>query len=118
MIDHLRLTRKHLKIISILILIILNIVIYWNIQNHAFINYDDQLYVTSNHRIQAGITLKSVFNTFTDNHTGNWHPMTMLLHILDRDLFGDVINGLKYCTVNKKLIVNNLLSSVSIGLLK
>ena len=89
MIDHSRFTSKHLIIISILILIILNIVIYWNIQNHAFIKYDDQLYVTSNHRIQAGITLKSVFNTFTDTHTGNWHPLTMMSHMLDWQLFGE-----------------------------
>jgi tetratricopeptide (TPR) repeat protein len=93
MIGHSQLTSKHLKIISILILIILNILIYWNIQNHAFINYDDQLYVTSNHRIQAGITLKSVFNTFTDTHTSNWHPITMMSHMLDWQLFGDRAGG-------------------------
>ena len=93
MIDHSRFTSKDLIIISILILIILNVVIYWNIQNHAFINYDDQLYVTSNHRIQAGITLKSVFNTFTDTHTGNWHPLTMISHLLDWQLFGERAGG-------------------------
>ena len=59
MIDHFQLTGKQSKIISIVILIILNIVIYWNIQNHAFVNYDDPLYITLNDRIQAEITLKS-----------------------------------------------------------
>jgi len=97
MIDNSRLASKYLQIISILILIVLNVVIYWNIQNHAFINYDDQLYVTSNHRIQAGITLKSVFNTFTDIHTGNWHPLTMMSHLLDWQLFGERAGG-HHCT--------------------
>ena len=99
MIDHSRLTSKHLIIISILILIILNIVIYWNIQNHAFIKYDDQLYVTSNHRIQAGITLKSVLSTFTDTHTGNWHPLTMMSHMLDWQLFGEKAGGHHWTSV-------------------
>jgi tetratricopeptide (TPR) repeat protein len=93
MIDNSGWESKHFKIISILILIIINIVIYWNIQNHAFINYDDQLYVTSNHRTQAGITLKSVLSIFTDIHTGNWHPLTMMSHMLDWQLFGDRPGG-------------------------
>ena len=71
----------------------MNIVVYWNIQNHAFVNYDDQLYVTSNHKTQAGIALKSVFDTFTDIHTGNWHPITMMSHMLDWQLFGEKAGG-------------------------
>jgi len=87
------LTSKHLKIIIILILIVLSIVIYWHVQNYAFIHYDDKDYVTSNYRIQAGITLKSVFSTFTDIHTGNWHPLTMMSHMLDWQLFGERAGG-------------------------
>ena len=99
MIDHSRFTSKHLIIISILILIMLNIVIYWNVQKHTFINYDDQLYVTSNYRTQAGITLKSVLSTFTDTHTGNWHPLTMMSHMLDWQLFGERAGGHHWTSV-------------------
>jgi tetratricopeptide (TPR) repeat protein len=57
------------------------------------------MYVTSNHRIQAGITLKSVFNTFTDTHTGNWHPLTMMSHMLDWQLFGERAGGHHWTSV-------------------
>jgi protein O-mannosyl-transferase len=93
MVDNSQFTGKQFKIISILILIILNMVIYWNIQNHSFINYDDQLYVTANHRTQAGITLTSVISIFTDTHTGNWHPLTMMSHMLDWQLFREKAGG-------------------------
>jgi protein O-mannosyl-transferase len=93
MMDHSRWTGKQLKIIVILILIVLNMIIYWHIKNYAFINYDDQLYITSNHRVQTGITFKSVFSTFSDTHTGNWHPLTMMSHMLDWQLFGERAGG-------------------------
>jgi protein O-mannosyl-transferase len=99
MIDNSRLTSKYLMIISILILIMLSIIIYWNTQNHTFIYYDDQLYVTSNHRIQAAITLKNVFSMFTDTHTGNWHPLTMMSHMLDWQLFGEKAGGHHWISV-------------------
>ena len=93
MIDYFRLTSKSLKIIIILILMMLSIVIYWHVQNYTFINYDDNDYVTSNYRIQTEITLKSILSTFTDTHTGNWHPLTMMSHMLDWQLFGDRAGG-------------------------
>jgi tetratricopeptide (TPR) repeat protein len=79
--------------ISILVLIILNIIIYWQVQNHSFINYDDPLYVTSNDRVQSGIVLKSIISTFTEIQAANWHPLTMISHMLDWALFGNEAGG-------------------------
>ncbi|KUG21877.1 hypothetical protein ASZ90_008345 [hydrocarbon metagenome] len=75
-------------ILIILALTILTLVVYWPVQNYEFINYDDEVYVTDNYRIQQGLTLKNITNTFSDFHTSNWHPLTMISHMLDWQLFG------------------------------
>jgi len=41
----------------ILILLILILAVFWQVQDHNFIDYDDHLYVTSNYRIQTEISL-------------------------------------------------------------
>lgn len=75
-------------ILIILALIILTLVVYWPVQNYEFINYDDGLYVKENYRIQQGLSLKNITDTFSDFHTSNWHPLTMMSHMLDWQLFG------------------------------
>jgi len=80
-------------IIVILALVIMNLVIYWQVRNFNFINYDDNLYVTQNPKIQSGVTCQSVMYAFTDIHTGNWHPLTMFSHTLDWQLFGEKAGG-------------------------
>ncbi len=87
------------KIIIILVLVVLILAAYWQVQNFEFINYDDQDYVTSNYRIQSAVTLKSIIGTFTDTHTGNWHPLTMLSHMLDWQLFGEKAGGHHWTSV-------------------
>jgi protein O-mannosyl-transferase len=53
-----------------------------------FVDYDDNLYVTGNPQVQEGLTLSGVYYAFTDTSTGNWHPLTMLAHMLNYTLFG------------------------------
>ena len=62
--------------------------VYWPLRNHDFINYDDPEYITQNQYVQAGITRESVIWAFSTGHSGNWHPLTWLSHILDCQLFG------------------------------
>lgn len=76
------------KIIVILVLTALVLIIYWQVQNFEFINYDDQLYVTSNDLTQSSINLKSIMSVLRDTQTGNWHPLTMLSHMLDWQIYG------------------------------
>ena len=55
---------------------------------HDFVNYDDNLYVTENAHVQNGLTLESVKWAFSNPVAANWHPLTMLSHMLDCQLFG------------------------------
>jgi tetratricopeptide (TPR) repeat protein len=71
-----------------LILIAAVLFVYWQVWDHEFINYDDNVYITDNPQVQEGITSKGIIWAFTTNHTGNWHPLTWISHMLDCTLYG------------------------------
>jgi len=87
MFDHFIIKKKE-SILVVCILIILTLGIYWPVQHYDFINYDDQDYVSSNYRIQSAINLNSILSTFHDFHSGLWHPVTYISHMIDWQLFG------------------------------
>jgi tetratricopeptide (TPR) repeat protein len=76
------------EIIICIFLIVASLVVYWQITNHEFINYDDGIYVTENPHVQLGLTFKSIKWAFTTGHAANWHPLTWLSHMLDIELYG------------------------------
>jgi Tfp pilus assembly protein PilF len=90
---------KHKHIIISLMLIILVLAAYWNVQYYEFVNYDDSLYVYDNYRIRSGINIENLIYAFTDVHTGHWHPLTILSHMLDWQLFGDNAGGHHWTSV-------------------
>jgi tetratricopeptide (TPR) repeat protein len=55
---------------------------------HEFIGFDDQAYVYENPMVIHGLSLKGVKWAFTHFVAGNWHPLTMMSHMLDCQLFG------------------------------
>ncbi len=52
-----------------------------------FTNFDDDIYVTANPLVRAGLTWEGVRTAFTTGHAANWHPLTWLSHMLDVELF-------------------------------
>lgn len=58
------------------------------VNRHDFLQYDDQLYVFENPFVPGGLTWSGVQHAFTDLVAANWHPVTMLSHMLDVSLFG------------------------------
>ena len=71
-----------------LFLLIAILTVYWQVQGHEFINYDDPSYVSKNPHVQTGLTLEGIAWSFTATHAGNWHPLTWLSHMLDIQLYG------------------------------
>jgi tetratricopeptide (TPR) repeat protein len=55
---------------------------------YEFVNYDDDLYVSENPRISAGLSGAAVVRAFTESHAFNWHPLTTLSHLLDCQIYG------------------------------
>ena len=54
----------------------------------GFSLYDDGLYVTDNPVVQNGVTWSGVKYAFTTMAACNWHPLTMLSHMVDCGVFG------------------------------
>lgn len=58
-----------------------------SLQNR-FVNLDDPLYVTNNRVVKKGLTWEGLAWVRTANVANNWHPLTMLSHMLDCEIFG------------------------------
>jgi len=54
----------------------------------GFLAFDDDLYVTDNPWVRAGLGARGLVWAFTAFHAGNWHPLTWLSQMLDVTLFG------------------------------
>jgi tetratricopeptide (TPR) repeat protein len=55
---------------------------------HEFINYDDPSYVYENPVVIRGLNLKGIEWAFTHIVLSNWHPLTMISHMLDCQMYG------------------------------
>ena len=71
-----------------LILLVLTISVYWQVQDHEFVHFDDPAYVTDNRHVQYGLSKEGFFWAFQTFHVSNWHPITWLSHMLDFHLYG------------------------------
>lgn len=70
------------------ILTLVTVLVYLPSRHDAFVNYDDPVYVTDNPVVQHGLTWPGVKWAFTTTTSCNWHPITWLSLMLDRQLFG------------------------------
>lgn len=50
--------------------------------------YDDEEYVLSNGMVRQGLTLPGLWYALTGVCAANWHPLTMLSHMMDCTVFG------------------------------
>jgi Flp pilus assembly protein TadD len=64
------------------------LITFWPLTGCDFINYDDTAYVTENPHVLTGLSLANAGWAFRTSCLGNWHPLTMLSHMLDVQLFG------------------------------
>jgi len=55
---------------------------------HPFVNYDDGPYVVANAHVNSGLNWGNIKWAFTATTVGNWHPLTLISHQLDCQLFG------------------------------
>lgn len=75
--------------IVILILIFACIAAFGRIIGNGFIlQADDSIYITDNNFVQSGINIETIKWAFTAFVNRNWHPLTMISHMLDCTIFG------------------------------
>ncbi len=71
-----------------LLLALITLLAYLPVAHDGFLNYDDELYVTENRVVQNGLTWAGIKWAFTHVVCSNWHPLTMMSHMLDCRLYG------------------------------
>jgi tetratricopeptide (TPR) repeat protein len=79
--------KKSLVISIYLALAVSALLVFWQVRNFDFVNYDDNDYVYENPHVLNGLTFDNIIWAFTTGHAGNWHPLTWLSLMLDRQLF-------------------------------
>jgi hypothetical protein len=82
-----------LKLFISLALLMAVFAVYWQVGNHEFLIYDDDLYITRNAHVSQGLSGPNIFWAFTSVEKYNWHPLTWLSHMLDVQLFGMAPRG-------------------------
>ncbi|NLF17785.1 MAG: tetratricopeptide repeat protein [Lentisphaerae bacterium] len=80
-------------------------VVYAQVASHAFHQFDDDEYIVANAVVQQGLTAQSLTYAFTTCTSANWHPLTVLSHMLDCELFG--LDAGAHLTVNGVLHAAN-----------
>ena len=69
-------------------LCLLTLSVYLPVLRHDFVNFDDNVYVTNSPHVQAGLTWDNLLWAWQANVGSNWHPLTLLSHMLDCQLYG------------------------------
>jgi hypothetical protein len=64
------------------LLVLVTITLYWPVTGDDFVNYDDPDYVTANPQVQGGLNWEGVEWAFLNPVCRNWHPLTVLSHLL------------------------------------
>lgn len=85
--------RKKQTYLIVIFLTIACFLAFGRIIGNDFINLDDPGYITENYHVQSGISLKNIQWAFTTFALSNWHPLTMISHMLDWSLFGANASG-------------------------
>jgi Flp pilus assembly protein TadD len=81
--------------------------IYAQVIGHQFITIDDLGYIEENPMVNRGVTPAGLAWAFTTFHSGNWHPLTWIAHMIDSQLFGMFAGG--HLLVNALIHVANTL---------
>lgn len=69
-------------------LALLTLALYCRVIRCDFVYYDDNVYVTKNPQVQAGLSWAGVKWALKSTDASNWHPLTWISHMLDCQLFG------------------------------
>lgn len=67
--------------------------LYWPVTGFNFVAFDDELYVYENPHVAAGLSWAGLKWAATAITAANWHPLTLVSLMLDRQLFGLAAGG-------------------------
>jgi Flp pilus assembly protein TadD len=65
------------------------LLVFWQLTSYDFVNLDDDMYITENPYVRAGLSSEGIIWSFGfTEDSPYWHPLTWLSHMLDCQLFG------------------------------
>lgn len=63
-------------------------IVYFQVYDFEFVNFDDTMYIHNNEMVRKGLTWDSIRWAFlSTGYNCNWHPLTWLSHMLDIELY-------------------------------
>src|SRR5690242_17365877 len=80
-------SKRWLRILILAGVIALVWIVFGQTLRHDFVNYDDKTYVYGNSLVKAGLTVDGLKRAFVDTYTKNWHPLTIISHMIDCQIF-------------------------------
>lgn len=75
--------------VAFLIPPIVGVMLYFQVLHHDYIHFDDALYTYNNSYVSSGLSWDNVCWAFSDFRIANYHPLTLISHSLDFELFGN-----------------------------
>jgi protein O-mannosyl-transferase len=81
-------SRREATLLAALLLVLATLALYQRSLHNGFVNYDDPTYVTSNPHVLQGLSWSNIAWAFRSNVAGHWHPLTVISHMADVQLFG------------------------------
>jgi tetratricopeptide (TPR) repeat protein len=81
---------------------------FWPTLHNGFVNYDDIHYLTENPYVRRGFTAETLWWALTTDRPNYWHPLTLLSHMVDWQLWGPAPAG-HHATNLALHVVNTLL---------
>jgi tetratricopeptide (TPR) repeat protein len=67
--------------------------VYGGTGKHGWVAWDDNGYITENEVVRKGLTWAGTKWAWTTGEQANWHPLTWLSLMVDREVFGDWAGG-------------------------
>jgi len=83
-----RISRIRPEILVSLFLIAITVAVFGQVLGHAFVRYDDDVYVTLNQAVQSGLNRATITWAFVTRYNANWHPLTWISLMADRTFLG------------------------------
>jgi protein O-mannosyl-transferase len=86
-------------VVLCLLLVAATLAVYNSVNRNAFVNFDDDPYITHNPHVITGLNRQTITWAFSHYYEANWHPLTWISHAVDWQLFGANPVGHHYTNV-------------------
>jgi Tfp pilus assembly protein PilF len=99
--NNINISPQRQTLIVYIVLTVVILAVFWQVNQYDFINFDDNVYVTQNSHIHSGLTPEGVRWAFSTQYLGLWNPLVWLSFMFDYQIYG--LNAGGYHLTNRVL---------------